>query len=178
LGYVNSVHSAISSTFFYKCDNSITLGNAVFEYWIDDHFEARQQQTFANMGGITLNLNLSGLNEEGLHRLNYRIGNQGGGFGSISMDVSKEYSASAKISKRIGTPKWANWFGVDWSITINAGVFMESKFPLLESNYDFSTKEMRPIVKYEDINKSAYYLPQSTFEYEVNALPKKKMQAR
>lgn len=84
VGYVNGVYSAISTTYFYKLDNVISEGNMVFDYWIDDNFEGRRQQTFANTGAMnTLNLDLSGFSEGGMHRLNYRIGNQGGAFGNV-----------------------------------------------------------------------------------------------
>ena len=85
VGYVNGFRSAISTTFFYKCDNVISEGNTVFEYWMDDNFEERKQQTFATLGGMSpINLDFSGLKEEGWHRLSYRIGNQGESFGPIS----------------------------------------------------------------------------------------------
>jgi len=84
VGYVNGVHSAISTSFFYKCDNTITSATTVFEYWIDDDFGNRAQKTFINMDGLnTLDLDLSGFKEEGIHRLNYRIGNTNGAFGNI-----------------------------------------------------------------------------------------------
>ena len=84
VGYVNGFHSAISTTFFYKCDNVISLGNTVFEYWMDNNFDGRTQKNFINSGGMnTFDLDLSGFKEEGMHRLNYRIGNEQGGFGSI-----------------------------------------------------------------------------------------------
>ncbi|MDR2804320.1 MAG: T9SS type A sorting domain-containing protein [Dysgonamonadaceae bacterium] len=98
VGYVGGVYSTVYTTLFYKCDNVISEGNSVFEYWIDDHFEARRQQTFANPGGTnTLSLDLSGLSEGGLHRLNYRIGNQGGVFGSVSTDWFFNNSHGASV---------------------------------------------------------------------------------
>ncbi|MDR1091910.1 MAG: T9SS type A sorting domain-containing protein, partial [Prevotella sp.] len=90
--------------------------------------------------------------------------------GSYTFERTKEYSASATISKKIGTPKWASWFGIDWSVTISGGVFMQSTFPLEESKYDFVAKEMRPVVEYEDLNKFAYYLPRLTWKDEIDAL--------
>ena len=84
VGYVNGVRSAISTTFFYKCDNAISLADMVFEYWIDNNFDGKMQKNFANLDGISiLDLDLSGFKEGGLHRLNYRIGNKKEAFGNI-----------------------------------------------------------------------------------------------
>jgi hypothetical protein len=75
--------------------------------------------------------------------------------GDFTQTVEKKYSAGVGISKDFKLP--APIFGLDVKVGFNANLFVEGKYPLGESHFQGSVNSMLPVVKYEDIEKAAYW---------------------
>ncbi len=98
IGYADGFYSPVSSSFFYRSNNAISEGNMVIEYWVNDNYAQRKQQTFTNLGGLSsFNIDLSDFKEGGLHRLNYRVSGHGDKGGYINTDYFFNNNQGANV---------------------------------------------------------------------------------
>ena len=77
---------------------------------------------------------------------------------TVGRSVEKTYSSSIDISKSF------DWGVVDFGWSCN--IFAEGTFPVEESTFDFETKKMLPLLKYQDIDENRYYFsPFDNFDF-------------
>ncbi|MDR0757211.1 MAG: Ig-like domain-containing protein [Tannerella sp.] len=93
-------YSSISSDYFFKLSRSTSTGNMV-EYWFDDGFDSRKQESIPANGTVSFEWPTSELSQ-GLHILHYRTGYAPGAMRSVHSDYFfKLNSGNAQGAKRL-----------------------------------------------------------------------------